>query len=60
MPEHEAIASETPAVKPAREFDDGDEPDGDLDAVKARVLQDRAARSLARQVSQDPADGMEL
>ena len=60
LPEHEAIAPETPAVKPSREFDDGDEPDGDLDAVKARVLQDRAARSLARQVSQDPADGMEL
>ena len=60
LPEHEAIAPKRPAVKPSREFDDGDEADGGLDAVKSRVLQDRAARSLARQVSQDPADGMEL
>ncbi len=61
LPEHEAIAPETPQVKPSREFDNGDdEADGDLDAVRARVLQDRTARSLARQVSQDPADGMEL
>ena len=47
-------------MKPSREFDDDDETDGDLDAVKARVLQDRAVRSLARQISQDSADGMEL
>ena len=60
LPEHEAIAPETPPLRPSREFDDDDEREGDLDAVKARVLQDRAARNLARQVSQDPADGMEL
>ena len=58
---HEAIAPETPPVRASREFDDPDDDgDGDQDGVRARVLQDRAVRGLARQVSMDPADGMEL
>ena len=61
LPEHEAIAPETPPVRPSREFgEDDDEQDGDLDAVKARVLQMRAVAGLARQVTMDPAEGMEM
>ena len=60
LPEHEAIAPETP-TRPVREFDGlDDEPDAEADGVKARVLQARAQRSLARQVSLDPDDGMAL
>ncbi len=60
LPEHEAIAPETP-TRSSREFDDGDEEqDAEAEAVKARVLQNRAARSLARQVSLDPADDMRM
>ena len=58
---HEAIAPETPSGRPSREFDDPDDDgDGDQDVVRARVLRDGAMRGLARQVSMDPADGMEL
>ncbi len=58
---HEAIAPETSPARPAREFDDGeDEPKGDADAVKARVLQARATAGRARQVAMDPAGHMEL
>ena len=58
---HEAIAPETPPGRTSCEFDDpDDEGDGDQGLVRARVLQDRAMRSLARQLSMDPADGMEL
>ena len=61
IPEHEAIAPEVPPARSSREFDDPeDDAEGDQDAVKARVLQDRASRGLARQVSMDPGDGMEL
>ena len=60
LPEHEAIAPEAPP-HPSREFDDGDdEPDADAEAVKARERQNRGARSLARQVSLDPADDMRM
>ena len=57
---HDAIAPEAPA-RPAREFDEPDDDDGaSQDVVRARVLQNCAERGLARQVSMDPADGMEL
>ena len=61
LPEHEAIAPEVPPTRPSREFEDQDEEsDADAEAVKLRVLQNRASRSLARQVSLDPGDGMAL
>jgi len=61
LPEHEAIAPETPPARPSREFEDLDqEPDADAEAVKSRVLQARASRGLARQVALDPGDGMAL
>ncbi|MBV9840624.1 MAG: conjugal transfer protein TraG [Sphingomonadaceae bacterium] len=60
LPDHEAVAPETPP-RPSREFDDSDDqPDADAEALKARVLQNRATRSLARQVSLDPADDMRM
>ena len=59
--EHEAIAPEAAPVRPAREFEDGDEePDAEAEAVKSRVLQARLSRGLARQVALDPDDGMAL
>ena len=58
LPEHEAIAPETPTPSPVREFDDPDD-NPDTEAVKARVLQGRFG-SLARQVALDPDDGMAL
>ena len=58
LPEHEAIAPETPPPSPVREFDDADhELDGE--AVKVRVLQGRFG-GLARQAALDPNDGMAL
>ncbi len=61
LPEHEAIAPETPQTRPVREFDDiDDEPDAEAEGIKARVLQARASRSLARKVALDPGDGMAL
>ena len=61
LPEHEAIAPETPPVRPSREFEDLDEePDAEQEAIKSRVLQARASRTLARQVALDPGDGMAL
>jgi type IV secretion system protein VirD4 len=56
LPEHEAIASETPV--PAREFAElEDEPDDE--AVKARAVR-RAMRVVARQAAMDPDDGISL
>ena len=61
LPEHEAIAPEAPPSRPTREFDGlDDEPDAEAEGIKAKILQARASRSLARQVSLDPADGMAL
>ena len=61
IPAHEAIAPEAPPPKPSREFEDGDEePEGDQDAVKARLLQARRSAGLARQASMDPADGIDM
>ncbi len=61
LPEHEAIAPDTPPARLSREFEDLDqEPDADAEAVKSRVLQGRASRGLARQVALDPGDGMAL
>lgn len=57
-PDHEAITPEAP--RPVREFDNlSDEPDNDVEAVKARVLQGRFG-GLACQASLDQGDGMAL
>ncbi len=56
LPEHEEIAPE--ARKPVQEFDlSNDDPDDD--AVRVRAMQ-RQMRTLARQVTLDPADDMGL
>jgi len=60
LPEHEAIAPETPQTRPAREFDDLDDEPNAEEGIKSRLLQARASRSLARQVALDPGDGMAL
>ncbi len=61
LPEHEAIAPESFPPRPVREFEDLDDaPDVEAETVKARVLQARASRGLARQVALDPGDGMAL
>ncbi|ATN34375.1 conjugal transfer protein TraG [Rhizobium sp. ACO-34A] len=56
LPEHEEIV--TPPRPPEQEFDVlDDEPD--VDAAKARALRQRM-RTVARQASLDPGDGIEL
>ena len=59
LPDHVAIAKETTDQKPAEEFammlDDQPE-----DAARQRQALRRQMRGLARQVSLDPNDGMEL
>jgi type IV secretion system protein VirD4 len=56
LPEHVAVAPETPA--PAREFEAlDDEPDDD--GIRARALQGQF-RQVARQASLDPDDGIAL
>lgn len=56
LPEHEEIIAPPPS--PAQEFDILDD-DPDVDADKARALRSRM-RMVARQVSLDPNDGIEL
>ena len=58
LPEHEQVAPEPP--KPAREFAfEEDEADQEQAAVKNRVLRTHL-RSVARQASMDPGDGIAL
>ena len=59
LPDHVAIAKETTDPRPAEEFAIvlDDEPDDA--ASQARILRQQM-RSIARQVSLDPDDGMEL
>jgi type IV secretion system protein VirD4 len=56
LPEHENIAPEPP--KPIREFEPPEE-ESDDDAQRQRLFQ-RSAQTLARQVTLDPADHMEM
>jgi type IV secretion system protein VirD4 len=56
LPEHEDIAPES--AKAVREFEPGEE-ESDDDAQRLRAFQ-RSARTVARQVSLDPADDMGL
>ncbi|MGO9025296.1 MAG: conjugal transfer protein TraG [Beijerinckiaceae bacterium] len=58
LPEHEAIALEAPISEPAPENFIADD-SGDDDAIKARILRGQS-RSLARQASMDPDDGIAL
>ena len=58
LPEHEAIAPEDPISAPAPENYIADETDDD-EAIKARILRSQA-RSLTRQASMDPDDGIAL
>ncbi len=58
LPEHEAIASEELMPSPVPENFIADDSDDD-EAIKARVLRSQA-RSLARQASMDPDDGIAL
>jgi type IV secretion system protein VirD4 len=55
LPEHEEIVAPPPS--PAQEFELLDE-EPDVDAAKARAM--RARMRMARQVSLDPGDGIEL
>ena len=58
LPEHEAITPEEPISAPAPENFIADDSDDD-EAIKARILRSQA-RSLARQASMDPDDGIAL
>jgi type IV secretion system protein VirD4 len=58
LPEHVAIAPETAAPPPAREFDVADDTDDSI-ALQARALSQRM-RSIARQAALDPDDGLGL
>ena len=58
LPEHEAIVPEEPISAPAPENFIADN-SGDDEAIKARILR-RQGRSLARQASMDPDDGIAL
>jgi type IV secretion system protein VirD4 len=58
LPEHEAITPEKPISAVAPENFLADESDDD-EAIKARILRSQA-RSLARQASMDPDDGIPL
>jgi type IV secretion system protein VirD4 len=57
LPEHENIAPDP--AKPIREFEPPEEENDDDDAQRPRVLQ-RSAQALARQVTLDPADDMQM
>jgi type IV secretion system protein VirD4 len=58
LPEHVAIAKETPAPSPAREFDVADDIDDNV-ALQARALSQQM-RGIARQAALDPDDGLGL
>jgi type IV secretion system protein VirD4 len=58
LPEHLAIAKETTAPPPTREFDVTDDTD-DSTALQARALSQQM-RGLARQAALDPDDGLGL
>ncbi len=58
LPEHEAIAPEDPISAPAPESFLAED-SGDDEAIKARILRSQA-RSLTRQASMDPDDGIAL
>ncbi|MGA8171511.1 MAG: conjugal transfer protein TraG [Methylocystis sp.] len=58
LPEHEAIAPEDPISAPAPENFLAED-SGDDEAIKARILRSQG-RSLARQASMDPDDGIAL
>jgi type IV secretion system protein VirD4 len=58
IPEHEAIAPEKTVTAPSRDESMNDEQDDD-EAIRARALRNRF-RSVARQATMDPDDGIEL
>jgi type IV secretion system protein VirD4 len=58
LPEYVAIAKETPAPLPAREFDVVDDTDDNV-ALQARALSQQM-RGIARQAALDPDDGLGL
>ncbi|MDA9528513.1 conjugal transfer protein TraG [Bradyrhizobium sp. CCBAU 25338] len=59
LPDHVAIAKETTAPRPAEEFAIVLDDESDDAASQARILRQQM-RGIARQVSLDPNDGMEL
>jgi type IV secretion system protein VirD4 len=59
LPDHVAIAKETTAPRPADEFAIVIDDEADDAASRARILRQQM-RGIARQVSLDPNDGMEL
>jgi type IV secretion system protein VirD4 len=59
LPDHVAIAKETTDPRPAEEFAIVLDDESDDAASQARILR-RQMRGIARQVSLDPNDGMEL
>ncbi|KJC60356.1 conjugal transfer protein TraG [Bradyrhizobium sp. LTSPM299] len=59
LPDHVAIAKETTGPRPAEEFSIVLDDESDDAAGQARILR-RQMRGIARQVSLDPNDGMEL
>jgi type IV secretion system protein VirD4 len=59
LPDHVAIAKETTDQRPAEEFSIVLDDEADDAARQARILR-RQIRGVARQVSLDPNDGMEL
>jgi type IV secretion system protein VirD4 len=59
LPDHVAIAKETTDPRPAEEFAIALDDESDDAARQARILR-RQMRGVARQVSLDPNDGMEL
>jgi type IV secretion system protein VirD4 len=59
LPDHVAIAKETTDPRPAEEFAIVLDDESDDAARQARILR-RQMRGIARQVSLDPNDGMEL
>jgi type IV secretion system protein VirD4 len=58
LPEHVAIAKETPAPRPDREFDAAADTDDNV-ALQARALSQQM-RGIARQAALDPDDGLGL
>ena len=59
LPDHVAIAKETTDPRPAEEFAIVLDDESDDAASQARILRQQM-RGIARQVSLDPNDGMEL
>jgi type IV secretion system protein VirD4 len=59
LPDHVAIAKETADPRPAEEFAIVLDDESDDVASQARILRQQM-RGIARQVSLDPNDGMEL